>query len=191
MREYGPPINLAAWVRDNEHLLRPPVGNQQVWKHSDLLITLVGGPNERTDFHDDPLEEFFYQLKGEATLLTVADSKFEAISLGEGDIFLLAPHRRHSPQRPVPGSLCLVVERARPRGLVDGFEWYCARCGTLVHRAEVQLESIVDDLPRIYANFYASDPGRRQCARCGEVHPGANAARWHQQLAKQFTLIRT
>src|SRR5258705_10468540 len=99
MREYGPPINLAAWVRDNEHLLRPPVGNQQVWKQSDLLITLVCGPKERTDFHDDPLEEFFYQLKGQATLLTDLDSNFEAISLGMGDIYLLVPQLCHSTQR--------------------------------------------------------------------------------------------
>jgi len=188
MSEYGPPINLAAWVRDNEHLLRPPVGNQQVWKHSDLIITLVGGPNERTDFHDDPLEEFFYQMKGEATLLTCAEGSFEAIPLREGDIFLLPPHRRHSPQRPAPGTLCLVVERARPAGLLDGFEWYCARCGTLVHRAEVQLQSIVEDLPRIFAEFYASAPVRRRCGNCGETHPGADVARWHRQLAEHSAL---
>ncbi len=33
------------------------------------MVTVVGGPSERTDFHGDPLEEFFYQLKGHAQLL--------------------------------------------------------------------------------------------------------------------------
>jgi len=123
MLEYGLPINLANWVRDHEDSLKPPVGNQQIWKQSDLIVTVVGGPNERTDFHDDPLEEFFYQMRGSAALLTVSNGKFESISLKEGDVFLLAPHRRHSPQRPMPDSLCLVIERARPGGVLDGFEW--------------------------------------------------------------------
>ena len=46
------------------------------------------------------------------------------IAIREGDVFLLPAHVRHSPQRPVPGSLGLVIERQRPAGLVDGFEWY-------------------------------------------------------------------
>ena len=54
----------------------------------------------------------------------------------EGSVLLLPAHVRHSPQRPVPGSVGLVIERPRPVGEVDGFEWYCPRCGSLVHRSE-------------------------------------------------------
>jgi 3-hydroxyanthranilate 3,4-dioxygenase len=50
-------------------------------------------------------------------------------------------------------------------------EWYCFDCKTRVHRAEVDLESIVDDLPPIYAAFYA-DAKLRTCPNCGTVHPG-------------------
>ena len=33
-----------------------------------MMVTVVGGPNQRRDYHDDPTEEFFYQLKGDIAL---------------------------------------------------------------------------------------------------------------------------
>jgi 3-hydroxyanthranilate 3,4-dioxygenase len=166
-----PPINFPQWIAENQHLLKPPVGNQQIWLDTDFIVTVVGGPNQRTDFHDDPLEEFFYQFKGNAYLNTMADGKPGRVELKEGAIFLLPPHVRHSPQRPEAGSLCIVIERARPAGMLDGFEWYCPQCHALVHRVEVQLKSIVHDLPPLFDAFYA-DPGARQCRQCGTLHPG-------------------
>ena len=97
------------------------------------------------------------------------------MDLKEGDIFLLPPHVRHSPQRPETDSACLVIERQRPLGLVDGFEWYCPHCGHLVHRVEVQLKSIVTDLPPLFQGFYASTE-KRTCPGCGEIHPGKGHA---------------
>ncbi|MET3660047.1 3-hydroxyanthranilate 3,4-dioxygenase [Aquamicrobium ahrensii] len=166
-------FNLQKWIDEHKHLLKPPVGNQQVWKDADLMVTIVGGPNRRTDYHDDPVEEFFYQLKGDM-LLKVHDTstgEFYDVPIREGDIFLLPPHIRHSPQRPQEGSIGLVIEPARPEGELDAVEWYCFECSTRVHRAEVDLESIVDDLPPIYAKFYA-DEKLRTCPNCGTVHPG-------------------
>ncbi len=183
MNGYGPPLRFSRWLEDNAHLLRPPVGNRQVWADSDLIVTVVGGPNQRTDFHDDPHEEFFHQFRGDAHLLVHDRGRFERIDLREGDVFLLPAHQRHSPQRPQPGSLCLVIERARAAGTLDAFEWYCARCAACVHRAELQLASIVDDLPRTYERFYGSDEATRRCANCGEVHPGRDWQAWHQALA--------
>jgi 3-hydroxyanthranilate 3,4-dioxygenase len=87
---------------------------------------------------------------------------------------LLPPHVRHSPQRPQPGSVGLVIEYRRPAGLRDAFEWYCLDCHTRVHRVEVQLQSIVRDLPPLFEQFYA-DPGLRRCPACGVVHPGRAA----------------
>jgi 3-hydroxyanthranilate 3,4-dioxygenase len=178
---YGPPLNFAQWIKDHADRLKPPVGNQQVWKDGDFIVTVVAGPNQRTDFHDDPLEEFFYQFKGNASLMVWDNGHFDRIPLKEGDIFLLPPHLRHSPQRPEPGSLCLVIERTRPAGMVDGFEWYCAHCGTRVHRTEVQLQSIVEDLPRVYNHFYDSSDSARTCPNCGQVHPGRDWAKWHME----------
>lgn len=178
---YGPPLNLGNWIARNRELLRPPVGNQQIWADADFMVTLVGGPNQRSDFHDDPLEEFFYQLKGDAQMLIADRGRFERIPLLAGDVFLLAPHVRHSPQRPDPDSCGLVIERKRPAKLLDAFEWYCAACGSLVHRVQCQLNSIVDDLPRIFRRFYASNEHTRRCTACGIVHPGEDSEAWHQR----------
>jgi 3-hydroxyanthranilate 3,4-dioxygenase len=178
MLDYGMPLNLDSWIDTVREKLRPPVGNQQVWANADLITTVVGSPNERTDFHDDPYEEFFYQFKGDAFLLIHDRGRFERISLHEGDVFLLPAHVRHSPQRPGENTLCLVIERARPLGTLDAFEWYCAACASLVHRLECQLVSIVSDLPKLYSRFYDSDAAARTCPQCGTVHSGRDARKW-------------
>src|SRR5262245_43752744 len=158
-------LDFNRWIEEHRHLLKPPVGNAQIWQDTDFIVTVVGGPNQRTDFHDDPYEEFFYQLRGNAWLDVIADGKRERIDLREGAMFLLPPHVRHSPQRPESGSLCIVIERTRPAGVLDGFEWYCPRCDALVHRVELQLQSIVRDLPPLFDGFYASER-LRTCSRC-------------------------
>jgi 3-hydroxyanthranilate 3,4-dioxygenase len=178
---HGHPFNIEAWIAEHRDLLKPPVGNVQIWQDADLMVTIVGGPNQRTDFHDDPLEEFFYQLSGNMVLRVMEEAgKPPAdLQINEGDIFLLPPHVRHSPQRPEPGSIGLVVEFARPTGDVDAFEWYCMSCHQLVHRAELQLQSIVADLPPVFQGFYE---GERTCRACGAVHPGKS---WPEQLKPQ------
>lgn len=178
MLAYGKPLNLDAWIDSVRDRLRPPVGNQQIWPDADFIVTVVGSPNERTDFHDDPFEEYFHQIRGDAFLLVHDRGRFERINLREGDVFLLPAHVRHSPQRPGEGTLCVVIERSRPAGSLDGFEWYCANCGGLVHRIECQLVSIVRDLPVLYERFYESGPAARTCPGCGTVHSGRDARRW-------------
>ena len=165
------PLDLAGWIDEHREQLQPPVGNAQIWQDTDFIVTIVGGPNQRTDFHDDPYEEFFYQFSGNAYLNVIENGKRARVDLPEGAMFLLPPHVRHSPQRPEPGSLCLVIERSRPAGVKDAFEWYCTSCDALVHRVELQLESIVRDLPPLFERFYASVE-LRTCRACGAVHPG-------------------
>lgn len=180
---HGRPLNFQRWLHDHAHLLQPPVGNRQVWADADLMVTVVGGPNARSDFHDDPLEEFFYQFKGQAHLLILDRGRYERVGLNEGDIFLLPAHVLHSPQRPQADSRCLVIERQRPAGLVDAFQWHCAACVHCVTRLEVQLNDLVADLPTTYQRFYASSPAQRTCGRCGVLHPGSDHLAWHQALA--------
>jgi len=167
-------IDFPKWLADNQHLLKPPVGNAQIWRDTDFIVTVVGGPNERTDFHDDPYEEFFWQFKGNAWLNVIEDGRQKRVELKEGTMLVLPPHYRHSPQRPEPESRCLVIERSRPEGVKDGFEWYCPSCSGLVHRVEVQLKSIVKDLPPLFEAFYASIE-KRTCPHCGQIHPGKRA----------------
>jgi hypothetical protein len=61
-------FNFLKWINENAHLLKPPVGNKKVFEDGDMTVQVVGGPNERVDYHDDPVEEFFYQLKGNMVL---------------------------------------------------------------------------------------------------------------------------
>jgi 3-hydroxyanthranilate 3,4-dioxygenase len=170
MTLYSPPLDIAQWIEEHRALLRPPVGNAQIWQESDFIVTVVGGPNRRSDYHDDPLEEFFYQLQGDIVLRVLEDGTPRDLPIRQGSIFLLPPHLRHSPQRPA-GTVGLVIERQRPAGMVDGFEWYCPRCHALLHRVEVQLQSIVADLPPLFEEFYG-DEAKRRCSRCGTLHPG-------------------
>ena len=170
-------FNFQGWLDEHRDLLKPPVGNRQIWEDADLMVTVVGGPNQRTDFHDDPVEEFFYQLEGDMVLkgrrrwwptTTSRSNKARSSSCHT--------HVRHSPQRPQEGSIGLVVEPKRPAGARDGFEWYCFECESLVHRAEMILTSIVDDLPPVFERFYRDD-GLRTCPQCGAVHPGKTPPR--------------
>jgi 3-hydroxyanthranilate 3,4-dioxygenase len=179
---HGRPMSFQRWLDDHAHRLKPPVGNQQIWPDSDFMVTVVGGPNACSDFHDDPLEEFFHQFKGNAHLLILERGRYERVDLREGDIFLMAPHVLHSPQRPEPGSQCMVIERKRPAGLMDAFQWNCAKCAATVRRIDVQLENIVTDLPATYERFYTSTDAERRCPQCGEQHPGRDHQAWHRSL---------
>lgn len=163
-------FNFRGWIAENQHLLQPPVGNRRVFEHADMTVQVVGGPNRRTDYHDDPVEEFFYQLKGDMTLRIMDEGRPKDIPIREGDVFLLPPHTRHSPQRPA-GSIGLVIERKRRMGEIDAFEWYCAQCHTRVHRREVDLQSLVRDLPPVFEEYYGSI-SKDRCPACGHPNPG-------------------
>jgi 3-hydroxyanthranilate 3,4-dioxygenase len=162
-------FNFAQWIDRNAHLLKPPVGNQQVFQEAgDLIVMVVGGPNARSDYHDDPYEEFFYQLRGDIVLRVMENGKPRDLPIREGEVLLLPGHLRHSPQRP-EGSVGLVVEKVRPADVDDGFEWYCPSCWSLVHRVQVNVKNIVSDLPPLFDQFYR---GERKCPSCGHIHPG-------------------
>lgn len=183
MSEYDPtpvtarrPFNLQAWIDAHRHELRPPVANKQVWREADMIVMIVGGGNERNDFHDDPREEFFFQIKGDMNLMIwPEDGEPYDMAIKEGEVYLLPPHLRHSPQRPNPDSIGLVVEYARREGELDGFEWVCANCSGRVHRVEVQVQAIDKDLPPLFAAF-SDDLEARTCPSCGTVHPGSMKA---------------
>jgi 3-hydroxyanthranilate 3,4-dioxygenase len=164
-------FNLNGWIEQNRDKLKPPVGNAQVWEDGDFMVTVVGGPNQRRDYHDDPTEEFFYQLEGDIVLRLMPEAGKPPVDvpIHRGEVFLLPKHVRHSPQRGA-GTVGLVIEMPRPDGELDAFEWYCPNCHHLVHRAELRLKSIVRDLPPIFERFNNNEDLRR-CKNCGTVHP--------------------
>jgi 3-hydroxyanthranilate 3,4-dioxygenase len=166
------PFNFEAWIKEHQHLLKPPVGNRQLFdEKTQMVVMIVGGPNQRVDFHDDPVEEFFYQLKGNMVLKIAENGTIYDVPIREGEVFFLPPHARHSPQRPEEGSVGLVVEGTRRAEDKDGFEWFCFECGERVHRVEATVTDIVKDLPPLFDAFYGSTE-QRTCNSCGAVHPG-------------------
>ena len=165
-----PPINLKAWIEEHRALLKPPVGNKMIWQDSEFMIMAVGGPNQRKDFHVEEGEEFFYQVEGDITLRIIEDGKLREIPIREGEMFLLPPRIPHSPQRPA-NTIGLVIERVRKEGTLERFQWYCTECHAKVHEVELQVRSLVDDMPPVFEQFHA-DLDARTCPQCGALHPG-------------------
>ncbi|MDI1227542.1 MAG: 3-hydroxyanthranilate 3,4-dioxygenase [bacterium] len=164
-----PPFNFKKWVDENRACLKPPVGNKQVYEDGDFIIMAVGGPNSRKDYHDDPGEEFFFQIEGDMVLRIMENGKPRDIDIREGDMFLLPPHVHHSPQRK-ENSVGLVVERKRAAGELDGFLWYCDACHTKLHEEYFQMQNIVTDLPKAFDRYWENEAART-CKACGHVMP--------------------
>jgi 3-hydroxyanthranilate 3,4-dioxygenase len=163
--------NFPQWIEENKHLLKPPVGNKQMFPTGDDFITMVvGGPNQRTDFHVDPYEEFFYQISGELRVNVITEDGPATVEVNAGEMWVLPRNMPHSPQRG-PDSIGLVIERVREPGVLEKFRWYCENCNAIVHEVELQVTDIVADLPPVFKAFYESDDART-CPECGTLHRG-------------------
>lgn len=162
------PINFKRWIDEHRGLLKPPVGNAQIWADREFMVTVVGGPNARTDYHINEGEEFFYQLEGNITLRCLIDGKPEDISINEGDIFLLPPNTPHSPQRPA-NTVGLVLERRRLPHERDTFLWVCDKCGAKLYEESFHLTDLVAQLPPVFAHYWGN-PQNTTCKQCGHQH---------------------
>ena len=161
------PFNLKKWVDENRDLLKPPVGNQCVYKNAEnFIVMVVGGPNARKDYHYNESEELYYQLEGNIVLKIIDDGVPKDIAINEGDMFLLPPKTPHSPQRGA-GTVGLVIEKIR-EAEKDGFLWYCEKCGNKLYEEFEVINDIVTQLPPIMNGFYSNDH-KRTCNKCGAV----------------------
>jgi 3-hydroxyanthranilate 3,4-dioxygenase len=158
-------FNFQAWIDAHRAQLKPPVGNKRVFRDGDFIIMVVGGPNARNDYHVDPGQEFFYQLEGDMVLKTMQDGRALDVPIRAGEVLLIPPHMPHSPQRPAH-TVGLVIERARRQGELDGFQWYCEKCGQLLYEEFFALTDIEKQFPPVFERFFASDQ-KRTCAHCG------------------------
>lgn len=162
------PLNLKAWIDENRHLLKPPVGNKEVYKQAgDFIVMIVGGPNSRKDFHYNNTEELFYQLEGDITVRIQEDGKIVDIPIREGEMFLLPARVPHSPQRGA-NTVGLVVEKVRDDNEQDKFMWFCENCHEKLYEEEVGVKDIVAQLPPLMERFYSSEENRT-CKQCGSV----------------------
>ncbi|MFC5270798.1 3-hydroxyanthranilate 3,4-dioxygenase [Adhaeribacter terreus] len=162
------PFNFKKWIDENRHLLKPPVGNQQVFHgNKDFIVMVVGGPNARKDYHYNEGEEVFYQLEGDIQVKIIEDGKPRTIDIKEGDMFLLPGKVPHSPQRKA-NTVGLVIERYRREGEKDGFIWLCENCDNKLYEEYFEMTDIVKQLPEVMKNFYG-DVEKRTCKKCGTV----------------------
>ncbi|MGH8508773.1 MAG: 3-hydroxyanthranilate 3,4-dioxygenase [Gammaproteobacteria bacterium] len=167
MQGLSPPINFQRWIDTHRDLLKPPVCNKQVFEEGDFIVMVVGGPNNRKDYHVDEGPEFFYQLEGDMLLKTIQGGMVVDIAIREGEIFLLPPKLPHSPQR-YANTVGLVIERKRLPHEQDGLQWYCDQCHALLYEEFFQLHNIERDFPPVFERFFSSRK-HRTCARCGAV----------------------
>lgn len=175
-------LNLQQWIKQNQKHLKPPVSNKQLMTEAkDVIVFVSGGPNTRNDFHVNPTEELFYQLKGDIAvrIRPLDGSKPKDVVIKEGELYLLPRWIPHRPQRPA-GTVGLIMEF--PRGVdkhgkpqKDGLQWYCPKCDALVHDVRWVLKKIDKDLKVIMEKFWGGPAKNRTCRECGYVIERAGA----------------
>ena len=87
-------VNLDAWLKEHGPTLKPPVANKLLFG-GDLKVMVVGGPNQRRDYHLQEGEEFFAQLEG-VHLVTFDQCRF---ARGDGPCALQKHAFRYPPTR--------------------------------------------------------------------------------------------
>jgi len=165
------PFNLLQWVEENRDLLKPPVGNKNLYKDAgDYIVMIVAGPNARKDYHFNETEELFYQLEGNIEVHIQEDGVKKTMKLGPGDMYLHPAKVPHSPVRH-EGSIGLVIERKRKELSVDdGLLWFCDNCNEKLHEVYFKLNNIEVDFLNHFNHFYNSKD-LRTCKNCGEEMP--------------------
>lgn len=163
------PFNLQKWIEDNRELLKPPVGNKNLYVEAgDFIVMIVGGPNARKDYHFNESEELFYQLEGDITVRIQYEGKAKDIQIKEGDMFLLPANIPHSPIRGA-NTVGLVIEKVRKgTNLQDGLMWFCEKCNNKLHEDRFPLSNIEKDFLSRFKTFYTSEE-LRTCKSCGHI----------------------
>lgn len=159
------PLNFMKWIDDNRDKFKPPVGNQQIWKDREFMVTVVGGPNARSDFHINQGEEFFYQIEGDMNLRILEEGKPKDVPIRQGEIFLLPGNVPHCPQRKA-GTIGLVIERQRRPEEKDGLMWICSNCGEKLYAEYFHLTDIVSQMQPVFERFF-NNPENSTCKKCG------------------------
>lgn len=163
------PFNLRQWINDNRDLLKPPVGNKNLYAEAgDYIVMIVGGPNARKDYHFNETEELFYQLEGSIKVTIQEEGKPVEIIINEGEMFLLPARVPHRPERPA-GTVGLVIECKRPeQDVLDGLMWFCEKCNNKLHEYRFHLDNIEKDFIPRFKEYYGS-ASFRTCKSCGAV----------------------
>ena len=163
------PFNLTQWVEQNRELLKPPVGNKNLYiEADDYIVMIVAGPNARKDYHYNETEELSYQLEGNIKVIVQDEGERKEMELGPGDMYL---HPAKVPHSPVRGenSIGLVVERKRvDLPGKDGLLWFCDNCNNKIHEVYFPLNDVEKDFLQHFKDFYSNEE-LRTCNNCGTI----------------------
>jgi len=165
----GPPFNLQAWIDTNLPQALGAIGNKEVFKGADFIFQIIKGPNARNDFHIDPWDEIFFQIRGHIFVHVIEAGRERRVRINEGQLFLLPKHVYHSPRRP-PGSIGLVIERPRKPDELDGIAWFCPSCARKLHQVDFWCDDIERGLRDVIQAFNVNE-ALRTCKPCGAVLP--------------------
>ena len=166
--ELKKPFNLQKWIDENRHLLKPPVGNKNLYKEAgDFIVMIVAGPNARKDYHYNETEELFYQIEGDIIVKTQQNGELVQYEIKEGEMFLLPAKIPHSPVRS-KDSIGLVIERRRSQNDKDGLMWFSETANELLYEEYFKLTNIEKDFLPVFKRFY-SDEKLRTCPKTGEI----------------------
>ncbi|MAO72248.1 MAG: 3-hydroxyanthranilate 3,4-dioxygenase [Flavobacteriales bacterium] len=166
--ELKKPFNLHQWIDENRHLLKPPVGNKNLYKEAgDFIVMIVAGPNARKDYHYNETEELFYQIEGDIIVKTQQNGELVQYEIKEGEMFLLPAKIPHSPIRS-KDSIGLVIERKRSQNDKDGLMWFSETANELLYEEYFNLTDIEKDFIPVFKRFY-SDEKLRTCPKTGEI----------------------
>ncbi|KAH8646770.1 3-hydroxyanthranilic acid dioxygenase [Xylariales sp. PMI_506] len=165
------PLQFASWLSANQDKLQPPVNNYCLYSGPDFVLMVVGGPNERNDFHVNETEEWFYQLKGAMLLRIVEHGAFRDVHIKEGEMFMLPGNVPHNPIR-FANTTGLVMERTRPEGAMDRLRWYCRKGNheelTLIQEEVFRCVDLGVQLKPLIRHWQENEEYRR-CKVCGQV----------------------
>jgi 3-hydroxyanthranilate 3,4-dioxygenase len=154
-----------------KHLTETGKRTHQLWLTPDSMAFIARGREYRSEFHINPSYEIQYSIKGDLRLhYRTPEGKEEVAFVPEGSCLFQPPLVPHSP-RFAPDAFQLVVERARVKGDVDRFHWFCPSCDNFLHEETYVVDDYkADPVTRAYENFYGSTSART-CKRCGTVMP--------------------
>ena len=168
MKKIKAPFNLNKWILENKELLKPPVGNKNLYVESeDFIVMVVAGPNARKDYHYNETEELFYQIEGNIIVKTQQGGEMVEVHIKEGEMFLLPPKIPHSPIRPA-NSIGLVIERKREAKHKDGLMWFSEKENVLLYEEYFHLTNIEKDFLPIFKKFYNNEQ-LRTCPVSGDI----------------------
>ena len=154
------PFNLKKWIDENRDLLKPPVGNKNLYVESgDYIVMIVGGPNSRKDYHYNETEELFYQLEGNIVVKTQQEGQLVEYEIKEGEMFLLPAKIPHSPVRS-EGSIGLVIEKKRSKEHKDGLICFSDNAKKLLYEEYFHFNNIEKDFLTVFERFYSSEKPR-------------------------------